>query len=430
VKEGTGHVNARTGQSRSEEGAWKDKKGKEMLHTLWKEREKGLTTNSRSDRHSRRSFSIPTSTSFAALVSLESLTDEVDAKLQLGSSEKEDERMITYVSPSTQSIQSPIFCSSEDHEIDLLPWKKIYEERYRIERNWARASCSIQNLEGHDEAVYCIQYEENLLATGSRDNTIKLWESLNGKYICTRTLVGHGGSVLCLQFDDKIIVSGSSDGLILIWDMKQGKRIHSLVGHHESVLNLHFDSKLLLTCSKDNTIKVWDRETWTLRHTLTEHTAAVNAVNLQNNLIISASGDRTLKVWNAITGQCIREMIGHERGIACLSVWGRWAASGSSDKSVRIWDIMTGACIAVIEGHTDLVRSVELREGRVISGSYDETVRVSQYNQQDGEWHFLCSLTQPGSGKIFKVQSSTCRLFSCCQSRVKHDSLCVTSMYN
>lgn len=54
-----------------------------------------------------------------------------------------------------------------------------------------------------------MQYDEEKIVGGSRDNTIKMWDWTTKQ--CLRTYVGHEGSVLCLQYDDDLLVSGSSD---------------------------------------------------------------------------------------------------------------------------------------------------------------------------------------------------------------------------
>lgn len=60
--------------------------------------------------------------------------------------------------------------------------------------------------------VYCLQYDDDKIISGLRDNTIKVWRRSDLK--CSKTLVGHTGSVLCLQYDERIIASGSSDSTV------------------------------------------------------------------------------------------------------------------------------------------------------------------------------------------------------------------------
>jgi WD40 repeat protein len=60
-----------------------------------------------------------------------------------------------------------------------------------------------------------------MIATGSRDRTIKLWNSATGEEILT--LAGHKNTVTSVTFssDGKTLVSGSEDNTIKIWQLSQ-----------------------------------------------------------------------------------------------------------------------------------------------------------------------------------------------------------------
>src|SRR4051812_13976515 len=60
-------------------------------------------------------------------------------------------------------------------------------------------------------------------ASGSDDDTIKLWDVAAGKVV--KTFKGHDDSVLCVAFstDDKQLVSASADNTIKIWDIESAK---------------------------------------------------------------------------------------------------------------------------------------------------------------------------------------------------------------
>lgn len=113
-------------------------------------------------------------------------------------------------------------------EYDNLSWKFIYQQRLQLEKNWICGRYTSRELLGHTQAVYCIQFDNDKIISGSRDDTIKLWDIGSGLclsfyLIILVTLIGHTASVLCLQYNDKIVISGSSDSLVFIWDIKTGK---------------------------------------------------------------------------------------------------------------------------------------------------------------------------------------------------------------
>ena len=191
----------------------------------------------------------------------------------------------------------------------------------------------------------------------------------------------HHASILCLQYDDEILVTGSSDATSIVYDIKAGyKPIHRHRHHTAAVLDLVFDQKHIVTCSKDISICVWDRDTGTLLRQLRGHTGPVNAVQMRGNSIVSCSGDFRVKLWNIDTGKNIREFIGHTKGLACsqFSEDGRYVASAGNDEVIRIWDANTGECVRIMQAHEKLVRSLHIDSvsGRLVSGSYDSDIKV------------------------------------------------------
>ncbi|KAK5631831.1 hypothetical protein RRF57_007545 [Xylaria bambusicola] len=209
--------------------------------------------------------------------------------------------------------------------------------------------------------------------------------------------VHHKASILCLQYDDEILVTGSSDSTCIVYSVKSGYRpVRRLRCHTAAVLDLAFDDKHIVTCSKDITICVWDRETGALLKQLRGHTGPVNSVQLRGNTIVSCSGDFSVRLWNIDSAKTIREFAGHTKGLACsqFSEDGRFIASAGSDKVIRVWDANTGECLRDIPAHDSLVRSLHLDSisGRLISGSYDTDIKV--FDIETGEqllnfprWH-------------------------------------------
>jgi F-box and WD-40 domain protein 1/11 len=191
----------------------------------------------------------------------------------------------------------------------------------------------------------------------------------------------HSASILCLQYDENILVTGSSDHTCIVYDIKKGyKPVMRLQHHTAAVLDLAFDDKHIVTCSKDVTICIWDRETGIMLKQLKGHTGPVNAVQMRDNTIVSCSGDFKVKLWNIDTGKNIKELSGHTKGLACsqFSEDSRFIASAGNDRIIRIWDANTGECLRSIQAHDNLVRSLHIDSvsGRLISGSYDQDIKV------------------------------------------------------
>ena len=71
-----------------------------------------------------------------------------------------------------------------------------------------------------------------ILASGSDDHTVRLWDVATGRPI--RTLTGHTSYVYSVAFspDGKILASGSDDDTVRLWDVATGRPIgRPLTGH-------------------------------------------------------------------------------------------------------------------------------------------------------------------------------------------------------
>ena len=80
-------------------------------------------------------------------------------------------------------------------------------------------------------------------------------------YELLRTLNGHGSSVLSVAFDsNNILASGSSDRTIKLWNKNTGHLLRTLIGHGSSVSSVAFDNNdILASGSLDWTIKLWSK---------------------------------------------------------------------------------------------------------------------------------------------------------------------------
>jgi F-box and WD-40 domain protein 1/11 len=291
---------------------------------------------------------------------------------------------------------------ADQHKFYKELYAKILKDKDQVNQNWIEGKCSTKKIHCRSEnskGVYCLQYDNEKIVSGLRDNTIKIWDKK--KYECVKTLSGHTGSVLCLQYDKNIIVSGSSDTTVRVWDLKTGQNVQTLFNHKEAVLHLRFMDGLMVTCSKDRQIIVWDMHSPTdiqIKRTLVGHRAAVNVVDFDQRYIVSASGDRTIKVWHTSTCEFVRTLNGHRRGIACLQYRGNLVVSGSSDFTIRLWDIECGECLRVLEGHDELVRCIRFDNKRIVSGAYDGKIKV---------WDLKLALEQRSSNASLCIQTLT-----------------------
>ncbi|NEP71779.1 MAG: TIR domain-containing protein [Okeania sp. SIO2G4] len=244
----------------------------------------------------------------------------------------------------------------------------------------------IRTFSGHDRSVIsvCFSADGKILASAGKDKKIKLWDVETGKEI--DTFSGHTDWINSMNFspDGKILVSGSKDNTIKLWNVETGKEIYTLFGHQDSVISISFspDGKTLVSGSKDKTIKFWDVETGREIYTLFGHNGLVSSVRFSPDGKILASGsyDKTVKLWDLETGEEIRTLTGHFSSIMSVSFSpnGKHLATGSKDRIVKLWDIETGNEIRSFYGHDAWAFRVSFSpDGKILaSGSGDKTIRL------------------------------------------------------
>ncbi|KYC43418.1 hypothetical protein WA1_11310 [Scytonema hofmannii PCC 7110] len=202
----------------------------------------------------------------------------------------------------------------------------------------------LHTLLGHQKPVNCIAISPDgqILATGS--NKIKIWNLQTGDRICTlwHSSVVYGAVI---SFDGTILASGSSDHKIRLWNPRSGDPLHTFSGHSGAVnsVAMSSDGQILVSGSTDTTVKIWHLDSGQVLHTLIGHSDEVKSVAISpdGQSILSASADTTIKIWCLQTGELLQTFSGHSAVVNSIAIGpgGKFIVSGSSDKTIKIWQL-------------------------------------------------------------------------------------------
>ena len=256
-----------------------------------------------------------------------------------------------------------------------------------------------------------------LLAIGSGNNAVKIWNLESNKSALTQALLNDGSVVNSVAFHptQPIFACGSSDNTAKVcklfseYSPYSNARCSLNLKHSGSVNSVAFHPtklRFLATGSSDKTAKVWwlDDNGLSLTGdgtpvTLTGHTSSVNSVAFHPIEFILATGssDRTVKLWQInndpeqqwrYVATCVATLEGHTGIVNSVAFHPTkpFLATGSSDETVKLWQLsfepFSATCIATLNVECGIVNSVAFhpRELILAIGGGDNTVKLWQVN--------------------------------------------------
>jgi WD40 repeat protein len=252
----------------------------------------------------------------------------------------------------------------------------------------------------HEARVWCLSFSPDgkwLASGGGPDKAGKaarLWNTATWDEVRTFAPSTSKGGILSVAFslDGRRLALAGADGTVQVWGGGEfGRKEPSLEGHAEGVYRVAFspDGKRLASASRDRTVKIWDLTTHQPLLTL-EHHQGVSGVAFSpdGQYIASASGTFFLneagevKIWDATTGQARRTFRSHSGPCNWVAFTpdGRRLASGGEAGTVSIWDLTTTreTEALTLHGHLDVTHSGAFSpDGRCLAtASVDQTVRI------------------------------------------------------
>ncbi|CAO1389007.1 unnamed protein product [Diamesa hyperborea] len=227
----------------------------------------------------------------------------------------------------------------------------------------------------------CFSFDGSLVATGSVDASIKILcvermlaksapeENDQGReqhgHPVIRTLYDHTEEVAYLEFHPKeqILASGSRDNSVKLFDISKAsvKKAHKTFTDCEAVrcLSFHPTGDYLAVGTDHNILRVYDVHTgqcFVSAIPAQQHNGAINCVKYAatGKLYATGSTDGTVKIWDGVSGRCINTFTDAHSGAEVSSVSftrnGKYLLTSGKDSLVKLWELSTSRALIAYTG--------------------------------------------------------------------------------
>ena len=303
------------------------------------------------------------------------------------------------------SIGSSVKMSSHNSGGRISPASSVKKNYSKLPKDKIKPFKMANSFLAHNKIIVCmIELENKQIATGSYDNTIKIWDVNNQN--CENEIIEDGKVFALLEFEPNLLLSAidktpddvqeisqirSEDIVINLWDLNSAnsdnKIIHSFTGHQLRINCLvKCDDKFFASCSNDGEIIIWDYHLRKKVHNLLGHADCILClIRLNNGNLCSGSADKTIKIWNWENASCIATLTGNEHWVKCLcQLSNGYILSGSHDNLIKIWDSYN-QFVTDLKGHTESVRSICQigKTNYIASASFDHTIKIWDLNTNE-----------------------------------------------
>uniref|UniRef100_A0A7M4F448 Kinesin family member 21A n=1 Tax=Crocodylus porosus TaxID=8502 RepID=A0A7M4F448_CROPO len=256
----------------------------------------------------------------------------------------------------------------------------------------------IHTAEGHTKAVLCVDATDDLLFTGSKDRTCKVWNLVTGQEIMS--LGGHPNNVVSVKYCNYTsLVFTISTSYIKLWDIRDSaKCIRTLTSSGQAMIGDACSGSsnrtvtipagenqinqialnptgTFLYAAAGNSVRMWDLKRFQSTGKLTGHLGPVMCLTVDRisngqDLIITGSKDHYIKMFDVTEGALGSVSPTHNfepphyDGIEALAIMGDNLFSGSRDNGIKKWDLVQKDLLQQVpNAHKDWVCALGLVPG-------------------------------------------------------------------
>ncbi|XP_067951912.1 kinesin-like protein KIF21A [Watersipora subatra] len=213
----------------------------------------------------------------------------------------------------------------------------------------------------------------------------------NQSLICVKKAVGHTKAVLSICAADNLLVSGSKDLTCKVWDMSIGSEVLCLGGHPNYVSKVRYCEVSWLVYTVSNSfVKI---SSGLVHDSIPVEPASSSQAILQQgeqqifDIQVSRDGHKLytttgtiVRLWDLNTHKsaallfspkvtssnqsliCVKKAVGHTKAVLSICAADNLLVSGSKDLTCKVWDMSIGSEVLCLGGHPNYVSKVQYCE--------------------------------------------------------------------
>ncbi|KAJ8937367.1 hypothetical protein NQ314_011913 [Rhamnusium bicolor] len=329
------------------------------------------------------------------------------------------------------------------------------------------SSIQIQRITiGHLSAVYCLLFDHSgkYIITGADDLLIKLWSAHTGRLLAAFRGAKSEITDIAINSENTLLAAGSIDRILRVWNIQNGAPVAVLTGHTGMVTSVNFcptpswgvrntpilyqerirpgqaqmicssfspGGTFLATGSADHHIRVYYMKGDEGPHRILEmeaHSDRVDSIQWAHSGLKFLSGSKDgmaiiwwfeRQQWKSIHLDMTTKLSSSSSAaetdtkklkvtMVCWNKFDNWVVTAVSDYTLKIWTIM-GNLEKVLPGHTDEIYVLEAHphdNNIILSAGHDGQLFIWDILKGEIVFRFLNTIEGQGYGAIFDVKWS------------------------